>query len=54
VYDIGSGISKGTTKVLSEKYGEDAGQAADGLLEGAGNVVKITRVPQDEVANVLK
>jgi hypothetical protein len=32
VYDIGSGISKGTSKVIGKKYGDEAGQAADGVF----------------------
>jgi Na+-driven multidrug efflux pump len=54
VYEIGSGISKGTTKVVAQKYGEEAGEAADDVLEGAGNVVKICRIPQDQAADALK
>ena len=29
VYEMGSGISKGTSKVIGAKYGEEAGEAAD-------------------------
>jgi len=54
VYEVGSGISKGTSKVVSKKYGEDAGQAADDVFEGVGNVIKISRIPQDEVAKAFK
>ena len=54
IYEIGSGLSKGTSKVVSKKYGEEAGQAADDMFEGAGNIVKIARVPQDQAANTFK
>lgn len=54
VYEIGSGIGKGTTKVVGAKYGDQAGQAADGVFEGVGNVIKIARIPQDETAKALK
>jgi hypothetical protein len=47
VYEIGSGASKGATKVIGAKYGKDAEQAADGVFEGVGNVAKIVRVPKD-------
>ena len=54
VYEIGSGIGKGTSKVIGAKYGQEAGQAADEAFEGAGNVVKIFRIPQDQAAKTLK
>ncbi len=47
VYEMGSGASKGATKVIGAKYGKDAEEAADGMLEGVGNVAKIVRVPKD-------
>lgn len=54
VYEVGSGISKGTSKIIGKKYGDEAGQAADDMFEGAGNIVKISRIPQDEVAKSFK
>lgn len=54
VYEIGSGASKGATKVIEAKYGQDAGQAADGIFEGVGNVAKIVRVPKDELSKAIK
>lgn len=47
VYEIGSGASKGATKIVGAKYGKDAEEAADGMFEGVGNVAKIVRVPKD-------
>ena len=47
VYEIGSGASKGATKVIGAKYGQDAELAADGVFEGVGNVAKIARIPKD-------
>lgn len=44
---MGSGISKGTSKVVGKKYGDEAGQAVDDMFEGLGNVIKISRIPQD-------
>ena len=54
VYSVGSGVAKGATKIVGAKYGKDAGEATDGALEGAGNVLKIVRIPKDELANTLK
>ena len=54
VYSAGSGIAKGTGKVVTAKYGEDAGEAADGAMQGAGNVLKIVRVPEDQMAKNFK
>ncbi len=51
---MGSGAAKGTTKVIGVKYGEEAGEAADGVFEGVGNVAKIVRVPKDELSKTLK
>ena len=39
---------------MGAKYGDEAGQAADGVFEGVGNVIKIARIPQDETAKALK
>jgi len=47
VYSIGSGVANGATKIVGAKYGRDAGEATDGALEGAGNVLKIARIPKD-------
>ena len=54
VYEVGSGFSKGATKVVGAKYGKDAEEAADGVFEGVGNVAKIVRVPKDEAAKAFK
>ena len=54
VYEMGSGLSKGTTKVIDAKYGKDAGEAADGIFEGAGNVGKVVRSPYDQAAKAFK
>jgi len=51
---MGSGISKGTSKVVGKKYGDEAGQAADDMFEGVGNVIKISRVPQDQAYDAFK
>ena len=54
VYEIGSGISKGTSKIVGKKYGDEAGQAADDLFEGTGNIGKLARVPNDQIAKSFK
>ena len=54
MYEIGSGIGKGTSKVVGAKYGEEAGEAADDAFEGAGNIMKIARIPQDQAAKTFK
>ena len=54
MYEVGSGISKGTSKVIGKKYGDEAGQAADDVFEGVGNVIKISRIPQDEAAKAFQ
>lgn len=40
--------------MVGAKYGEEAGEAADDILEGAGNIAKIARIPQDQAAKTLK
>lgn len=45
VYAVGSGVAKGVTKVVGAKYGSSAEGAADEAFEGAGNIVKVLRVP---------
>lgn len=32
VYAVGSGVAKGATKIVSAKYGDDAGEAVDEAL----------------------
>lgn len=54
VYSVGSGVAKGAGKIVGARYGEEAGQFADEALEGAGNAVKIMRVPTDQAAKTLK
>ena len=54
VYSVGSGVAKGAGKVVGAKYGSEAADATDGVLEGAGNAIKIMRVPADQIANTLK
>ena len=54
VYSVGSGVAKGAGKIIGAKYGEEAGSAADEALEGAGNALKIMRVPADQAAQTLK
>ncbi len=51
---MGSGVAKGTTKIIGAKYGEQAEQAADEGLEGAGNILKVVRVPQDQIAKSIQ
>lgn len=54
VYSVGSGVAKGAGKVIGARYGADAGEAADEAFEGAGNAIKIMRVPADQMAKALK
>lgn len=54
VYSVGSGVAKGVGKVIGAKYGEEAGDVADEAFEGAGNAMKIIRIPTDQIANNLK
>jgi hypothetical protein len=54
VYSVGSGVAKGVGKVIGARYGHEAGEAADEAFEGAGNAIKILRVPEDQIANTLK
>jgi hypothetical protein len=54
VYSVGSGVAKGVGKVIGARYGEEAGEVADEAFEGAGNALKIMRVPADQIANTLK
>ena len=54
VYSVGSGVAKGTGKIIGARYGEEAEEVADGAFEGAGNALKIMRVPADQTAKALK
>lgn len=54
VYSVGSGVAKGAGKVIGARYGSEAEEAADEALSGAGNAIKIMRVPTDQMANALK
>ena len=51
---MGSGVAKGAAKMVGARYGEDAGQAADEALEGAGNIAKVMRVPEVQAAKAFK
>ena len=53
VYEVGSGVATGAGKVVRARYGEEAGEVADGVLEGTGNIIKVTRVPADQAAKAL-
>ena len=54
VYNVGSGVATGVGKIVGAKYGKQAGEVADEALESAGNVVKIARVPVDQLSKNLK
>ena len=54
ISEAATGLAKGGTKVIGAKYGDDAGEASYGMVEGARNVVGIMRVPKNEAKKVLK
>ena len=49
----GVGLMKGGTKVVGAKYGEEAGEASYGVVEGAKNVAAIMKVPKNEAKRVF-